>query len=809
MRHILDRASGAAARRRPFAALLLLTAAVAAPLSAAAAQVPPGGAARPDTTRRAAGDTTRVAAGDSTRARAGAVAAVTPAADQARGVDAEIRVALFELMNGRYVPALGRLRWLDQSPVALADAGAASGALRGRSELRFLLSQAYYRLGMDSAFRNTAQSLVSSGSAQRYMGILQAQLLLDAYRNGQYARVAEMARSLSQSEMRGLASLVAGLSSYQSGNYADARTQFAAAQQAGGLYGPYAQYMDALAQLRGDSAQTGPALAALAQLAGGQQGEFGDQIRLTAAQLAYESNQFDQAAQLAGGVNPVGGLGAQALLVRAWAQYKAGQVDAAGNSFAEFARRYPQLPERDESQLMYAQTLLQRNQTDQAGRVFRAVADSMKSEASMLQARASGAMGEAARALVLARTAGLLFINDPANGKTVMLQDAPGSDVPMLASVVSDSVPSGLQVTVPEVISLSDVAQRFGGVGAPINSAAFPQRVLFSQTSATRNRTDYYGVAQSLYDADVAVALARHRLQEQLDALARQLRVLSALQQQIADDAQRFGQIAQQMRMTRDSLAKLETVLEANAQSVRELFTGRLRATRLLAQENAALLDSVQRTLGGTLAGNEQEMMQTEAQTARTYNEIADLIERGLNGAIQRHPAFVLRDSIRTRGDRMNTLLGDVQQVVASTQRLLADEFARLQGLQNERTGGLRGALASAEAARNAAEARVVAVVERELSARAGEMLAGLRRDTEAADFGSASAAFFQAIEAGRGAPGATGGTTGSGGGTAGSADGSTGGNTSTSPASGAPPAGSAVRAPSGAANNAPNSPRK
>ncbi|HKG93193.1 MAG TPA: hypothetical protein VKA84_14910, partial [Gemmatimonadaceae bacterium] len=785
--------------RHTIVALSLLAA--SAPLAPAAAQVPPaGGAARPDTTRR---DTTRRTAADSARGAglAGAMPLVTPTADQARGVDAEIRVALYELMNGSYVPALGRLRWLDQSPVALTDASA-SGVLRGRTELRFLLAQAYYRLGMDSAFRNTATALVSAGAAPRYAGILQAQLLLEAYRHGQYARVSELARSLNQSELRGLASLVAGLASYQSGSYADARTQFATAQQAGGAYAPYAQYMDALAQLRGDTAQTAPALAALAQLASAQGGEFGDQIRLTAAQLAYEANQFDQAAQLAGGVNPTGGLGAQALLVRAWAQYKAGQVDAAGGSFAEFARRYPQLPERDESQLMYAQTLLQRNQTDQAGRVFRQVADSMKTEASALQARASGTMGEAARALVLARAAGLLFINDPANGKTVALEDAPGSDVPMLAVIVSDSVPAGLQVTSPEVISLSDVAQRFGGVGAPLNSAAFPQRVLYSQTSATRTRGDYYGVAQSLYDADVAVALARYRLQEQLDALARQLRVLGALQQQIADDAQRFGQIAQQLQMTRDSLAKLETVLEANAQSVRELFTGRIRATRLLAQENAGLLDSVQRTLGGTLSGSEQEMMQTEASTARTYGEIADLIERGLNGAIQRHPAFVLRDSIRTRGDRMRGLLGEVQQVVASTQALLAAEFARLQGLESQQTGGLRGALAAAEAARNAAEARVIAVVERELTARSGEMLAGLRRDTEAADFGSASAAFFQALEAGRATTGggATGDASGSGagsGGTAGGAGGSSGGTTSSSGSANRPAA--STGAPAGA----------
>ena len=44
----------------------------------------------------------------------------------------------------------------------------------------------------------------------------------------------------------------------------------------------------------------------------------------------------------------------------------------------------------------------------------------------------------------------------------------------------------------------------------------------------------------------------------------------------------------------------------------------------------------------------------------------------------------------------------------------------------------------------------MVAVVDAELRARAIEMIASLRRDTEAAEFGSASASFFQAIDAGQ-----------------------------------------------------------
>ena len=52
-------------------------------------------------------------------------------------------------------------------------------------------------------------------------------------------------------------------------------------------------------------------------------------------------------------------------------------------------------------------------------------------------------------------------------------------------------------------------------------------------------------------------------------------------------------------------------------------------------------------------------------------------------------------------------------------------------------------------------EGEVIAAVSAELSARASEMMAGLQRSTEAAQFGTASAAFFRAIDGTRAVGGA------------------------------------------------------
>src|SRR5687768_8020021 len=89
--------------------------------------------------------------------------------------------------------------------------------------------------------------------------------------------------------------------------------------------------------------------------------------------------------------------------------------------------------------LMSAQVLLQRGQTAEAGRVFQMVADSSSSAVAQLQARSGTAMREAAQSLVDARAAGLLFLREPAHGKTVALDDGAGADWSTLAASFADS----------------------------------------------------------------------------------------------------------------------------------------------------------------------------------------------------------------------------------------------------------------------------------------------------------------------------------------------------------------------------------
>jgi len=738
--------------------LKLSIAALLACAASAAAQVP----TTRDTVRRApAPDTTKRLSAADTTPRIGAMmlardsGVVRPLPNQARGVDAEIRIALYELLGDRAVPALRRLQWLASSPTALSDEPSAASALRGRRDLMFLLAEAQYRFGMDSAFQGTAQPLVTSGSLPpRYTSLLKSQLLLAAYRMGDYARVVQLAATSDDPGTRGLASLVSGLASYQLRNYSEAHASFARAQQAGGPYTQYAHYMDVVTTLKADTAQAAAALTELQSIASAASGDFADQVRLTAAQLAYERGAYPQAASLADGVSKNSALAAPALLTKAWAQYKSDQIADAGQTFATFADRYAQLPERDEARLMAGQALLQVGKTTEAGRVFALVADSTTVEARALQSSAQQTMTEAARALVAARAAGLLFVQDPTTGKTVVLADRAGADPALLAMAVSDTITVQPSVSTSRLLTLSDLRSRFDSVNGL--GTAFPRRVLFSPASATAGRASFAGAAQALYSADANIAMARYDLASALHAYEMQIALLKSLQVVLKQRRDSLQVVETRLEQNRAAMTALFTELEAARVRIKNMLSQQAMLLRAASYDNARMIDSVRTALGSIASPEDQAILALETETLAAYRRTADMLLPRLDSAVAHHPAFMLADTVRARRDSVTSLLTQTRGALASAEQLVNGELARLQ-TEPDGITRLRTALASAESRRSAAEAQLVAAVDAELRARSTELLADLQRNTEAAEFGRASASFFQALDQSTRASGAVG----------------------------------------------------
>jgi hypothetical protein len=172
-----------------------------------------------------------------------------------------------------------------------------------------------------------------------------------------------------------------------------------------------------------------------------------------------------------------------------------------------------------------------------------------------------------------------------------------------------------------------------------------------------------------------------------------------------------------------------------------------VEATRALAAENAKTADSLRTALTDGAAADDRAALEAEVATAAAYARIAELTATGLDKAIAHHPAFVRRDSLRAHGAAAQTALAALQSAFSDSRRHLAASLDALKTGDGPATRAARQALTDAEGRRTVAETEAIAAVTAELSARASELLAGLQKSTEAAQFGTASAAFFRAID--------------------------------------------------------------
>lgn len=680
-----------------------------------------------------------------------------PDSSQTRGVNTELRIALFDLASDRPLAALDRLEWLRSSDLAMeldsAGGGSPSVGSRGasargssRADLLFLLAESYNRLGMVGSFREVAGALAQTPGAERYAPLVDSQLMLDAYRRGDFARVRELAHSVA-SAPRGdrlpLPNLLDGLAAYQQGKYAEARASFAKVRAEGGVYAPYAQLMDALAQMGGDTTRALEALGALRSLAQVATGTFGDHVRLIAAELAYESGQYAFAVANARGVGSGTGLAPQALLAQGWSLYRAGDLTAARAAFAEFAAKYPLLPERDEARLMAGQAMLEGGDAAGAEGYFEAMADSVAMELAALRAQSPSLLADAARTLVEARAAGIAFVNFPRDGKTLAFSEGSAADVSaMLAVFAGSQAPpprSG-----PHIVSVADIARRLQ-TAEPKLDAAFPRRLLY--TPAGKEAAQSYAAdAQKLADADVRVALARYAVNEQVEANQMKIAALEELRLLVALREKQLARDSAVVSATRDSLATMRTVLARGRERVRDAVLRRIAETQQMAAENRSMIDSVRRALGGTAVATDDETLDMEAQTAASFDQLASLVRGGLDSLVNRHPVFAMADSIAVRLRAADSLHDQVRSVLAADSAVASQALAGLRAKESQRTSSARAALAAAERERTAAERELVTLLDADLQTRAVALAGELQHDREAADYGSANAAFFRAI---------------------------------------------------------------
>jgi hypothetical protein len=351
----------------------------------------------------------------------------------------------------------------------------------------------------------------------------------------------------------------------------------------------------------------------------------------------------------------------------------------------------------------------------------------------------------------------MLAVGDPAAAKALVLRDSSNTS-DLLAMLGAPSAPSSTAggkttvVAVPLAAHLDSVVS-----GAP----AIVQRVLFAPASATKQPREVAARSQNLVAADAAVAVARHRLNEQLVAQQREIALLSQLGTSLAADSAEIGALALNYQTVADSMAKLDQLLASAEARVRGMLGQEIEATRSLAAENAKTADSLRTLLASRVGPEDKAALDAEVATAAAYTRIAELAATGLDRAIAHHPTFVARDSLRAHDMAARSALATLRSAYSGSRTGIDAALTALRAGDSPDVQRARQALADAESRRTSAEGEAIAAVNAELSARAEEIVANLQRNAEAAQFGVASAAFFRAIDGTRavGAAGSVGST--------------------------------------------------
>jgi hypothetical protein len=297
----------------------------------------------------------------------------------------------------------------------------------------------------------------------------------------------------------------------------------------------------------------------------------------------------------------------------------------------------------------------------------------------------------------------------------------------------------------PHIVSVADIERRLQSAD-PKLAAAFPRRILY--TPAGKEAAQSYAVrAQRLADADVRVAMANFDVNEQVEANQMKIAALEELQLLVALHEKRLASDAGVISATRDSLAAMRTVLQRGRERVRQVVLMRIAETQSMAARNRSMIDSVRRSLEGSGVAADDETLGMETQTAATFDQLASLVRGGLDMLVDRHPVFAMADSIAVRLRAADSLHDHVRAVLAADSAVAGQALAGLRARESERTTTARSALAAAEQARTSAERDLVALLDADLRARAVALAGELQRDREAAEYGSANAAFFRAIE--------------------------------------------------------------
>ena len=179
----------------------------------------------------------------------------------------------------------------------------------------------------------------------------------------------------------------------------------------------------------------------------------------------------------------------------------------------------------------------------------------------------------------------MLFLQSPSTGKALAVPDNLGIDHASLAQALGSTLPATPPEELrPELVTLADVAPRLDSV-ATAAGPEFPRRVAYVFGGGGETQAEFVRRAQALREADVAVALARFRLAEQLAAHDVRLALIERMQEMMGQATSRLDSLSRELVAARDSLARVSQSAEEQRTLLHEMM--HIRQTALASQTMA------------------------------------------------------------------------------------------------------------------------------------------------------------------------------------------------------------------------------
>jgi tetratricopeptide (TPR) repeat protein len=612
--------------------------------------------------------------------------------DPERAQISEIRAAFFELVDGRPLDALARLRHL--GPLAtprpipeetaqrcredstnagggkliLCAAGSDAFPHGGEADRLFLLAECYDALGMSDSLRATGDRMLALAGEGPLATLVRIQLLM----HGDSVSSDLLAHTLT----------------------------------------------------RADSA---------------------DRMQLRRAEMAYDAGRYDSAAAIAATI-PVGSAAdAEGRWARTLALGRLGALPQARSALADLARDYPDLPEGREASFLAAQLMLDAGDPTAAARAFATVADSAARALDAVTREAATAT--AAHILIASRTADALLVDGPALSRAKVLAP-PGpaaTERNALGAVrADDGDPAGAPVPTFEVVTPRAVMARLDSA-----NAVFARAALFVADSPAVRTALARGI-ETLRGADLELRRAADAVGALTAGTAAQAAIMRGQRALVLVAIDSIAGMAAGVQSITDSIGRLTPGLDSAEDGIRRIFANQIASLRELAAENGAVADSMGRAIQGGMTADDRAVLARETAAAAIYARLADTIERALPGVLARHPTLALRDSLLARAAATRALMSDVEGTGAAAVAAIDTAIAHLPaGGSDSLMRAERATLVDATARQHAAIAALAPVVERDLAVRRDGVRSALARDREAADFGVAHAAFHAVLAAG------------------------------------------------------------